>query len=187
MFLKFKYSHWRKNYPTNILEYLGTPAPRGLRIMNFLVQKVLGVNGKCKMMVHFTSNVSGTINVGKGVVRSLANSGGCYLQGINGISIGDGTIFAAGVKIISANHSEDDLSQHEKAGQVVIGTDCWIGANAVILPGVELGDRVIVGAGSVITKSFASNVTVAGVPAKIIQTRSGQDQIESGRHSAANS
>ena len=50
-----------------------------------------------------------------------------------------------------------------------IGNKCWIGANAIVLPGVSLGDHVIVGAGAIVTKSFPSNCTIAGVPARIIK------------------
>lgn len=50
---------------------------------------------------------------------------------------------------------------------VKIGKDCWIGANAVILPGVTIGDIVVVAAGSVVTKDIPSKVMIAGVPAVI--------------------
>ena len=53
---------------------------------------------------------------------------------------------------------------------VTIGNDCWIGGQAVINPGVTLGDNVVVGSGAVVTKSFPSNVVIAGNPAKIIKT-----------------
>ena len=56
----------------------------------------------------------------------------------------------------------------EKEKPIIIGKNCWIGTNVVILPGVELGDNVIVGAGAVVTKSFLSNCVLAGVPAKLI-------------------
>lgn len=121
-------------------------------------------------MVHYTSTVSKTIFLGKDVARYFANSGGCYIQGINKIYIGDNTIFAPGIKIISANHDKRDFLKHDKAiGPVRIGNNCWLGANSVILPGVELGNNVIVGAGSVVTKSFGDNLVIAGNPAKIIK------------------
>jgi maltose O-acetyltransferase len=91
------------------------------------------------------------------------------VQGINKIYIGDYTIFAPGVKIISANHDKKDYHSHDKSiSPIKIGKNCWLGANSVILPGVELGDNVIVGAGAVVTKSFPDNVILGGVPAKII-------------------
>ncbi len=95
-------------------------------------------------------------------------SPGCYFQAGNGINIGDGTIFAPGTKIISANHSISDLNKWEKKNSIVIGENCWLGANSIILPGVTIGDNVIVAAGAIVTKSFDSNVTIGGCPAKII-------------------
>jgi acetyltransferase-like isoleucine patch superfamily enzyme len=121
-------------------------------------------------MVHFTSTVSRTITIGKNVAPYFANSGSCYIQGINGVVIGDNTIFAPGVKIISANHLKGDYGKHDKAiGPITIGANCWIGTNAVILPGVELGNNVIVGAGSVVTKSFTNNLIIGGNPAKVLK------------------
>ena len=143
------------------------PGPRGLALMNFFCQRLLRVNSSVPFMVHFTSRVSGDLHVGSDVWRSFALSGGCYVQGTNGVHIGDGTIFAPGVKIISANH---DLEKDgwEVGPPIRIGKRCWIGANAVILPGVELGDGVIVGAGAVVTTSFGSDVTLVGVPARTL-------------------
>ena len=52
---------------------------------------------------------------------------------------------------------------------VSIGNNCWLGGNAVILPGVHLGNNVIVGGGAVVTKSFGDNVVIAGNPAQVIK------------------
>lgn len=79
---------------TGLIEYLRTPAPRGLRLLNFFCQKIMGVNSRYSFMIHFTSKVTGEVKIGKNVANSFANSGGCYVQGINGIEIGDDTIFA---------------------------------------------------------------------------------------------
>jgi carbonic anhydrase/acetyltransferase-like protein (isoleucine patch superfamily) len=136
-------------------------------LVNLLCQRVLRLNDQVPFMVHFTSRVAGDVSIGPDVWKSLALSGGCYLQGINGIRIGGGTLIAPGVKIISADH---DLEHGGwlPAPPIEIGTDCWIGANAVILPGVTLGDGVIVGAGAVVTRSFDDGVRVVGVPARAV-------------------
>jgi len=167
MLNKYKFKNWKQPTPSCLLEYLLSPAPNGLRLINFFFQKILRINGNIKLMVHFTSVVTGDIKIGKNVARYFANSGGCYIQGINGIYIGDNTIFGPGVKIISANHNKNNFDIHEITSPIRIGRNCWLGANSIILPGVQLGDNVIVGAGSVVTKSFTNNVTIAGNPAKI--------------------
>ncbi len=144
------------------------PVPPGLWLINKFYQNVLDVNNDIPWMVHFTSRVTGNITIGKNVWISFAVSGGCYIQGINGIEIGDNTIFAPGVKIISANHDKNNLNRFVRNKPIKIGKNCWIGANAVILPGVELGDNVIVGAGSVVTKNIPSDSIAIGIPSKII-------------------
>jgi acetyltransferase-like isoleucine patch superfamily enzyme len=170
MFLEsFRYRNWKKNEPSNLLEYMFSPTTTNLRLVNFFFQKVMRINAEVPFMVHYTSQVSKYVILGRGVAQFFANSGNCYIQGINKVYIGDHTIFAPGIKIISANHDKIELSKHDKnTTPVIIGKNCWIGANAVILPGVELGDFVVVGAGAVVTKSFPNNVVIGGVPAKII-------------------
>lgn len=146
------------------------PLPVGLWILNQVVQRGFRVNGNVPWMVHYTSRVTvpEKITLGADVWVSFAASGGCYIQGRNGIEIGDHTIFAPGVKIISANHDPDRLGEWLPADPIVIGQGCWIGANAVILPGVRLGDRCLVGAGAVVTKSFPGGSVLGGVPARQI-------------------
>jgi len=93
--------------------------------------------------------------MGKGVELSFLLSGGCYIQAGNGIIIGDNVMFGPGVKIISANHDVSNKDRRWiKKRPIRIGDNCWIGANSVILPGVILGDNTIVGAGTVVNRSF---------------------------------
>lgn len=142
-------------------------------VANILFQRVLGVNRSCPWSVHYTSRVikPERITIHPSVKPSFAVSGGCYIQAVNGLEIGEGTLFAPGVKIISANHSLDNYALSDEAEPIRIGKRCWIGTNAVILPGVQLGDNVVVGAGSVVTKSFGDNSIIAGVPARLMRVR----------------
>lgn len=146
------------------------PISPGLYFVNFFFQRILRINSNYNWMIHFTNKVIGEIVIGENVNVSFAVSGGCYFQGNNKIYIGDNTIFAPNVVVVSSNHSFDNLSKWEDCDPIRIGKNCWIGANVVILPTVELGDNVIVGAGAIVTKSFTeNNIVLAGNPAKIIK------------------
>jgi acetyltransferase-like isoleucine patch superfamily enzyme len=142
--------------------------PTGLLLTNGFFQRVLRLNGRASFPVHFTSRVTNpsAITLGTGVARYLAVSGGCYVQAANGVHIGDNTMIAPGVKIISANHGQDDRNNHDAASPIIIGANCWLGANVTVLPGVSIGEGTIVGAGSVVTQNLPSNCVAVGVPAR---------------------
>ena len=137
----------------------------------FFPQKILRINGGCFWPVHFTSRVlfPKKIKVGKNSAPGLSN--GCYLQGKNGIVIGDNVRIGPGVGIISANHNPNDYDQWLKEKPIVIGNNVWIGMNVVVLPGVTIGNNVIVGSNTVVNKDIPSNVVVAGNPLKIIKEK----------------
>ncbi|HDR7280161.1 MULTISPECIES: acyltransferase [Bacillus cereus group] len=117
--------------------------------------------------VHKNSIVSGNVKIG--INSSVGATPGCYIQGIGEVIIGDYTILAPNVGIISSNHDLYDYRVHHKE-RVIIGNYCWIGMNAVVLPGVVLGNHTIVAAGAVVTKSFEEGYCViGGNPAKIIK------------------
>ncbi|MDF3838763.1 acyltransferase [Cupriavidus basilensis] len=98
-------------------------------------------------------------------------SPGTYFQNFKGcIHIGRGTYIGPNVGIITANHKLGDLDAHDNSQDVVIGDKCWIGMNAVILPGVVLGSGTVVAAGSIVNKSFPDgDCVIGGVPAKIVK------------------
>jgi len=91
------------------------------------------------------------------------------------ISIGDDNMFGPGVYVTDSNHGMRSGSRISdtpmETAAVRIGSDCWIGAKAIILPGVQVGDHAVIGAGAVVTKSVEAWTIVAGVPAVTIGTR----------------
>jgi len=101
-------------------------------------------------------------------------SPGTYFQNFKGkIILGRGCYIAPNVGIITVNHDIENLREHAEAEDVELGDNCWIGMNSIVLPGVILGARTIVAAGSVVTKSFPQGaVVLGGVPAVIIKSLS---------------
>ncbi len=99
-----------------------------------------------------------------------------YINARSGVTIGDDVTLSHGAKIISTGYDIEHWintgeKKHIDNSPIFIGNNCWIGANAVILPGVNItGEYVVIGAGAVVTKDIAeSKVLVAGLPAKIIK------------------
>lgn len=88
------------------------------------------------------------------------------------VRIGDNCFIGPNVSIYTACHPLDAERRNacvEWAEPVTIGNNVWIGGSATILPGVSIGDNVVVGAGAVVTKSFPDNVVLGGNPAKVIK------------------
>jgi acetyltransferase-like isoleucine patch superfamily enzyme len=146
--------------------------------INLFVQRVFRLDAACRYGKHFTSRVMHSQGLKvedecQTVRRSLAVSGGCYINAADGLWIGKGTIWAPNVAIVSQDHGRDDLDHARPTAGIRIGQYCWLGFGCIIMPGVVLGDRTIVGANSVVTRSFpAGDQTIAGVPARVLSIRS---------------
>jgi len=98
------------------------------------------------------------------------------LDGRGGLTIGPYTQVGFQSVILTYTHRHQDLDrpiidQGMEGQPVVIGTDVWIGARVIVLPGVTIGDGAIVGAGAVVTKDVPSRAIVAGNPAQLIRYR----------------
>jgi maltose O-acetyltransferase len=84
------------------------------------------------------------------------------------IHIGSGTSFSFQNMILTSTHQNENFNKIITK-PVIIGKNCWITSRVIILPGVTIGDNVIVAAGSVVSKNIPSNVMVGGNPARIIK------------------
>ena len=154
------------------------PKSLGVLVANWFFQRVLGINNEMSCLVHFTSQIvqAKNIHLGKNAWQSLFLSGHLYLQGGNGIFIGDNCLIAPGVKIVSADHDPETSDRGwVKEQPIRIGEGSWIGANAVILPGVMIGKHAVIGAGAVVTRDVPDRVIVAGNPARVIRDMSRHD------------
>jgi maltose O-acetyltransferase len=104
---------------------------------------------------------------------------GCTINAGGGVSIGSDVLIGPGVVIYSQNHEYRDpttliSAQGYDTKSVTIGDDVWIASRAVVLPGVVIGRGAVVAAGAVVTRAVPPFAIVAGVPARLIGTRSAE-------------
>lgn len=110
--------------------------------------------------------------VGKGVFINF----GCTFLDQGGITIEDGVFIAPDVKILTEGHPEEPELRHTLiTAPIHIGRNVWIGAGAMILPGVSIGENAIIAAGAVVNKDVAANMIVGGVPARVLRPIKGAD------------
>lgn len=119
---------------------------------------------------HFTPSIQ--------IGNNVSIQRNCHIGAIDSVTIGNDVLMGSNILITDHAHGDTSKEQNSLApgarpliskGPVVIGNNVWIGDNAIILPGVTLGDGCIVGAGAVVTKSFPSGSVIGGNPAKQIK------------------
>ena len=96
----------------------------------------------------------------------------CVVLDITTVAIGSRTLFGPNVQIYTATHPvnyQERAKGLESAKPIAIGDDVWIGGSVVINPGITIGDRSVIGAGSVVTKDIPADVFAAGNPCKVIR------------------
>ena len=96
----------------------------------------------------------------------------CVILDVAPVRIGDNVLFGPAVQIYTATHPLDAEARRsgiESGKPIVIGDDAWIGGGAILNPGVTIGARSVIGAGSVVTKDIPDDVFAAGNPCKVIR------------------
>ena len=142
----------------------------GFYLTDFIFRRLLRQNAGVKWAIHHTSTIHNPERITRGINVYPGDSPGVYINAVNGVRIGDYTNIGPNVGIVSSNHDFINNETHVKESPITIGRFCWMGMGAVILPGVELADFTIVGAGAIVTRSFTEGYCViAGNPARIIK------------------
>lgn len=116
--------------------------------------------------VHFGKNVYANFNL------TLVDDGHIY--------VGDAVMFGPNVTVATAGHPVEPQLRSRAVQfniDVHIGQNVWIGAGAVILPGVTIGDNSVIGAGSVVTKDIPADVVAAGNPCRVLREIGGHDRL----------
>ncbi|MFO7180306.1 MAG: sugar O-acetyltransferase [Pseudomonadota bacterium] len=96
---------------------------------------------------------------------------GCVVLDVCSVRIGAFTLFGPSVQIYTATHpwNAEQRRDKELGKPVTIGSDVWVGGGAIILPGVRIGSRSVIGAGSVVTRDVPEGVFAAGNPCRVIR------------------
>jgi maltose O-acetyltransferase len=96
----------------------------------------------------------------------------CVVLDVMAVTIGNNVLFGPSVQLYTATHPIRATERRlwlESAKPITIGSDVWVGGGAIICPGVTIGDRTIIGAGSVVTRDIPADVIAVGNPARVIR------------------
>jgi maltose O-acetyltransferase len=145
-----------------------------------VLQELIGNIGKnVEIDIPFYTDYGCHISIGNNVIIGM----NCIFIDNHKITIGDNVMIASGVQICTATHpikAHDRIIKnwssemqrnwyHTLAKEINIGNNVWIGANAIVLPGVTIGNNVTIGAGSVVTKDIPDNSLAIGIPCKVVR------------------
>lgn len=103
----------------------------------------------------------------------------CVVLDVCQVTIGDYTLFGPAVQIYAATHPlEANLRRTQESGKpITIGSDVWVGGGAILCPGVTVGSRTVIGAGSVVTRDIPAGVLAGGNPCRVLREIREGDQL----------
>ncbi|QSQ28515.1 sugar O-acetyltransferase [Pyxidicoccus parkwayensis] len=133
-----------------------------------ILRELVGAGGETVwMQPPFFCDYGSNIELGERVFFNF----NCVVLDVCRVLIGDYTLFGPGVQIYTPMHPFNaQLRRKEEFGKPVsIGSDVWVGGGAIILPGVRIGSRAVIGAGSIVTRDVPEGVFAAGNPCRVIR------------------
>lgn len=140
-----------------------------------ILRELFGAGGDTALMhPPFWCDYGSNIELGRKVFFNF----NCVVLDVCRVRIGDYTMFGPAVQILTATHPLDAMQRREResAKPITIGSDVWVGGGAIICPGVTVGSRSVIGAGSVVTRDVPDGVFAAGNPCRIIRPIEEEDR-----------
>ena len=134
-----------------------------------IISELLGYESTVSIQPPFYCDYGTNITLGRNVYFNF----NCIVLDVMSVYIGDNTLFGPSVQIYTATHptaADTRRSGLEFAKPIVIGADVWVGGAAVVCPGVTIGARTVIGAGSVVTRDIPDDVLAAGNPCRPIRS-----------------
>src|SRR5262245_3672789 len=131
-----------------------------------ILQQLFGTGGDTVwMQPPFFCDYGSNIHLGNRVFFNF----NCVVLDVCEVRIGDFTLFAPAVQILTATHplNAELRRKREFAKPIAIGADVWVGGGAIICPGVTIGDRAVIGAGSVVTRDIPAGMVAFGNPCRV--------------------
>jgi maltose O-acetyltransferase len=159
-----------------LLKQLNDSEPEDIDLRVGIVKNLLGKSGKNVWIEPpFFCDYGYNIEVGDDCFINF----NCVFLDVTPIKMGDRVLIAPNVQFYAATHptaAKERGEMWEFGKPITVGSDVWIGGSSVICPGVTIGDRSIIAAGSVVTKDVPPGVIVGGNPAKFIKEVPTEDQ-----------
>ena len=152
-----------------LYEFNMTRPTEGEKRQKMLKEMFAEIGEGCYIEPPFHSNFGGGhVHFGKGIYANF----NLTLVDDTHVYVGDYTMFGPNVTIATAGHPilpELRIQGYQYNMPVHIGKNCWLGAGVIVLPGITIGDNVVIGAGSIVTKDIPSNVVAVGNPCRVLR------------------
>ncbi len=164
----------RRAHARELCWKLNATSEQEAELRRSLQQQLFGSGGdSISVQPPFFCDYGSNIHAGQRVYFNF----NCVVLDVCEVHIGEFTLFGPAVQIYTATHPLDAAARRkaELAKPIVIGSDCWVGGGAIILPGVQIGNGTVIGAGSVVTKNVPSGVLAAGNPCRVLRELTDQD------------
>jgi maltose O-acetyltransferase len=152
----------------NLCQDLNSTREADQQIRRRILTELFGTGGDTVwMQPPFYCDYGSNIHLGERVFFNF----NCIVLDVCPVTIGDYTLFGPAVQIYTATHpmNAELRRKQEFARPIVIGSDVWVGGGAIICPGVRIGARSVIGAGSVVTRDLPDGVFAAGNPCRVIR------------------